>query len=304
MSKAVDLSVNMAGVCFKNPVTTASGTFAARESGQFYDISRLGAVTTKGVSTVAWAGNDTPRIAETYGGMLNAAGLQNPGVDAYIKNELAYLTKLKVPVIANVAGHSVEEYCTVAEKLSETSVSLLELNISCPNVRMGCISFGTDPKLAEHLTREVKRVSKKPVFVKLTPNVTDVTEIARAVEQGGADGVSLINTLMGMRIDLKSRKPLLSNRTGGLSGPAIKPVALRMVYQVRRAIKLPIIGMGGILSGEDAAEFLMAGADMVAIGTAALINPTAPVDILEQLEQVMEREGFSCLREMQLAFVP
>ncbi|NCB30175.1 MAG: dihydroorotate dehydrogenase [Clostridia bacterium] len=298
----MDLSVNIGGITLKAPVTTASGTFSPRESSQFYDISKLGAVTTKGVSTEPWEGNETPRIAETYGGMLNAVGLQNPGIDAYIQTELPYLERFNVPVIANVAGHTVWEYRQVVERLNDTSVAMVELNISCPNVRAGGIGFGSDPGLAERVTSEVKRVAKKPVIVKLTPNVTDITEIARAVEDAGADAVSLINSLIGMRVDLKTRRPLLANRTGGLSGPAIKPVALRMVYQVRRAIKIPIIGMGGIMSGEDAAEFLMTGADMVAVGTAALVNPTAPVDILEELKQVMEREGFASIKEMQTAF--
>ena len=298
----VDLSINFAGLQMKNPVTTASGTFAARESGEFYDISRLGAVITKGVAAEPWAGNPTPRIAETYGGMLNAVGLQNPGVEEYIKKELGYLKAFDVPVIANLAGHSIEEYCAVTEKLNDTDVAMYELNISCPNVKQGGIGFGTDPKMAAEVTEAVKKVSKKPLIVKLTPNVTDITAIAKAVEDAGADAVSLINTLLGMRIDLKSKRLLLANGTGGFSGPAVKPVAIRMVYQVRRAISLPILGLGGIMTGEDAAEFLMAGADAVAVGTAALVNPTAPVDVVEGLRAFMEREGYENIAALKAAF--
>ncbi|MBQ2985065.1 MAG: dihydroorotate dehydrogenase [Clostridia bacterium] len=298
----VDLSINFAGLQMKNPVTTASGTFAPRESGEFYDISRLGAVITKGVAAEPWQGNPTPRIAETYGGMLNAVGLQNPGAEEYIKKDLAYLKDFDVPVIANLAGHSIEEYCAVTEMLNDTGVAMYELNISCPNVKQGGIGFGTDPKMAAEVTAAVKKVSKKPLMVKLTPNVTDITAIAKAVEDAGADAVSLINTLLGMRIDLRTKRPLLANGTGGFSGPAIKPVAIRMVYQVRRAISLPILGLGGIMTGEDAAEFLMAGADAVAVGTAALVNPTAPVDIVEGLRAFMEREGYENIAALKAAF--
>ena len=237
-------------------------------------------------------GNPTPRIAETYGGMLNAVGLQNPGAKAYIEEELPFLAKYDVPVIANLAGHSVEEYCAVTELLNETDVKMFELNISCPNVKEGGIGFGTDPRMAAAVTEAVKKVAKKPLMVKLTPNVTDITAIARAVEDAGADAVSLINTLLGMRIDLRTKKPLLANGTGGFSGPAVKPVAIRMVYGVRRAVKVPILGLGGIMTGEDAAEFLMAGADAVAVGTAALVNPTAPVDVVEGLRAFMEQNGY------------
>ena len=292
MSAKVDLSVNFAGLSLKNPVMTASGTFSAKASGEFYDISRLGAVITKGVAAEPWMGNPTPRIAETYGGMLNAVGLQNPGAKAYIEEELPFLTGYDVPVIANLAGHSVEEYCAVTELLNETDVKMFELNISCPNVKEGGIGFGTDPRMAAAVTEAVKKVAKKPLMVKLTPNVTDITAIARAVEDAGADAVSLINTLLGMRIDLRTKKPLLANGTGGFSGPAVKPVAIRMVYQVRRAVKVPILGLGGIMTGEDAAEFLMAGADAVAVGTAALVNPTAPVDVVEGLRAFMEQNGY------------
>lgn len=299
---SVDLRVNFAGLEMKNPVTTASGTFAARESSEFYDLSRLGAVITKGVAAEPWPGNPTPRIAETYGGMLNAVGLQNPGAEAYLEKELPFLANYDVPVIANLAGHSIDEYCAVTEKLNESAVAMFELNISCPNVKQGGIGFGTDPNMAAAVVRAVKEVSRKPLIVKLTPNVTDITVIARAVEEAGADAISLINTLMGMRIDLRTRRPVLANLTGGFSGPAIKPVAVRMVYQVRRAVSVPILGLGGIMCGEDAAEFLMAGADAVAVGTAALVNPTAPVDVVEGLRAFMEREGFANIAELKAAF--
>lgn len=298
----LDLSVSFAGVHLKNPVTTASGTFSARESGEFYDINKLGAVITKGVASEPWSGNPTPRIAEAYGGMLNAVGLQNPGVEEFIKSELSYLKNFSTPVIANVAGRSIEEYCSVAERLNETDVAILEINISCPNVKKGGIGFGTDPKMAGEVTKAVKAVSKKPIIIKLTPNVTDITEIAKSVEAEGADGISLINTLLGMKIDVQRKKPILANTLGGFSGPAVKPVAVRMVYQVRRAVKLPIIGLGGIMTGEDAAEFIMAGADIVSVGTAALINPTAPVDILEELKIYMEEQGFKTIAQVRDAF--
>lgn len=303
MVNNISLSQTIAGVTFKNPVTTASGAFMPRESGEFYDISRLGAVITKGVFKNPRSGNRTPRIAETYGGMLNSVGLQNPGVHHYIEDDLLYLSGFDVPVIANIAGHSIEEYAEVAEILNDTSVAMLEVNISCPNVKEGGIGFGTDPHMAAAVTKAVRLVSKKPIIVKLTPNVTDITEIARAVEGAGADCVSLINTLHGMRIDVKSRRAVLANKTGGFSGPAVKPVALSMVYRVRKAIRIPIFGLGGITTGEDAMEFIMAGANMVCVGTAALFNPTAPVDILDELTALMRREGFSSLSDIREAFV-
>jgi len=301
-NKNIDLQVNIAGITFKNPVTTASGTFSAKDSSRFYDPSRLGAVITKGVASVPWDGNPTPRIAESYGGMLNSVGLQNPGVDQYIAEELRYLNAFDVPVIANVAGKSIEEYCEVVEKLNETNVAMMEINISCPNVKEGGISFGTDANMAAALTRQVKKESKKHLILKLTPNVSDITEIARAVESEGADCISLINTLLGMRIDSHKRMPILANKMGGLSGPAIKPVALRMVYQVRRAVGVPIIGLGGIMTGEDAVEFLLAGADAVSVGTAALINPVAPIDIIDGLQRYMETQGFKNIQELKEAY--
>ncbi len=302
-NQEADLSVTIAGVTLDNPITTASGTFSARESGAFYDINELGAMITKGVSAEPWEGNPTPRIAETYGGMLNSIGLQNPGTDAFIEDELPYLRTFQPRLIVNVAGRSVAGYCTAAEKLSEADVDLLEINISCPNIKEGGISFGADSKMAAEITREIKKVSAKPILMKLTPNVTDITEIAKAVESEGADGVSLINTLLGMRIDVHNKKPVLWNGMGGLSGPAVKPVAVRMVYQVRRAVNIPIIGLGGIMSGEDAAEFLMAGADAVSVGTAALVDPASPVRIKKELIEFMDRYGYQNLRQIREALL-
>lgn len=299
----IDLSVNIAGITLKNPITTASGTFSARESGEFYDLNELGAMITKGVANIPWDGNHTPRIAETYGGMLNSVGLQNPGIDYFIANELPYLKQFDTKVIVNVVGRSIEDYCEVAEKLSDTAVDMLEINISCPNVKKGGIGFGTHSEMAAKVTQEVRKVSKKPMIIKLTPNVTDITEIARAVEAEGADAVSLINTLLGMKIDVHKRKHVLANKMGGFSGPAIKPVAVRMVYQVRRAVKIPIIGLGGIMTGEDVVEFIMAGADAVSVGTAAFANPTAPVDIKKELLEYMERYGFKALQQIREAFL-
>lgn len=291
-----DLHVKLCGLTLKNPIITASGTFSAAASGKFYDYSRLGAVTAKGVAIVPWAGNPVPRVAESKSGMLNAIGLENPGVERFLAEDLP---KLKdgvgssgTKIIANVAGHSIDDYVRCAEILNASDVDMLELNISCPNVSEGGVTFGTDPKLAEKTTRSVRDVVTKPLIVKLTPNVTDIAEIARAAEAAGADAVSLINTITGMRIDVRRRAFVLANKTGGLSGPAVLPVAIRMTYQVARAVKLPVIGMGGVMSGEDAAEFLMAGAMAVAVGTAALVDPTAPVRILEELEAFMDEAGF------------
>ena len=294
----IDMKVKLAGLTLKNPVTTASGTFSAKDSGKFYDISALGAVITKGVASTPWAGNNTPRIAESYGGMINAVGLQNPGVDKYIEDELPYLNNFDVPVIVNVVGKSIPEYCEVVEKLSDTNVAMMEINISCPNVKEGGISFGVDPKMASELTKQVRKVSKKPLILKLTPNVSDITEIAKAVEAEGADCISLINTLLSMKIDIYKKKPILANIMGGLSGPAIKPVAVRMVYQTRKAVKIPIIGLGGIMTGEDAVEFLMAGADAVSVGTASLVNPMAPINIIAEIEEYMKAQGFKSIAEL------
>ncbi len=297
-NQTTDLSVTLAGVRLDNPITTASGTFSARESGEFFDINELGAVITKGVAPEPWEGNPTPRIAETHGGMLNSVGLQNPGIDMFIREELPYLKTFRPKIIVNVVGKSIGEYRTVVEKLSDTDVDMLEINISCPNIKEGGISFGADPKMTAEITREIKKSARKPIIMKLTPNVTDITEIARAAESEGADGISLINTLLGMRIDVHNKRPVLWNRMGGLSGPAIKPIAVRMVYQVRRAVKLPIIGLGGIMTGEDAAEFLMAGADAVSVGTAALVDPTAPVRIKRELIEFMNQYGYQNLQQI------
>lgn len=287
----MDMSIDFCGIKWKNPVTTAAGTFTASESGKYYDLAALGAVTTKGVSSVAWDGNQTPRIAETFGGMLNSVGLQNPGVDSYIENELKYLKSIDVTVIANVAGHNISEYCEVVRKLNETDTDILEINVSCPNISKGGISLGTNADDVAELTREIKKITDKPIIIKLSPNVTDICEIAMAAEKAGADGLSLINTLLGMRIDLNTGKPVLANMTGGFSGPAIKPVAIAAVYRVSNCVDIPIIGMGGIMTGEDAYEFLLAGATAVAVGTAALIDPVAPVRIVDELEECYKKYG-------------
>ena len=296
---SINTAVNIAGVEMKNPVTTASGTFGSgKEFAEFVDLNLLGAVTVKGVADQPWKGNNTPRIAETYGGMLNSVGLQNPGAKYFIENDIPFLRQFDTKIIVNLCGHSIEEYCAVAETMSEADVDMFELNISCPNVSAGGITFGTEPKMAEKVVSEVKKYSKKPMIVKLTPNVTDVTEIARAAEAGGADGLSLINTLLGMRIDINKRKPVLANKVGGFSGPAIKPVAVRMVYQVAKATNLPIIGMGGISTWEDAIEFIMAGATGVAVGTANFANPFATVEIVKGIEEFMQTNGIKDLAEI------
>lgn len=294
-----DLSIQIAGVEMKNPVMTASGTFGSgREYGEYVDLNRLGAVVVKGIASTPWKGNSAPRVAETYGGMLNSVGLQNPGVRAFMEKDIPFLRRYDTKIIVNVCGKTLEEYCDVVERLQDADIDLLELNISCPNVKEGGVSFGTDPHMVELVTREVKRYARQPLIVKLTPNVTDIVTIAKAAEAGGADGISLINTLLGMAIDIHRRKPILANIVGGLSGPAIKPVALRMVYQVAKAVKLPIIGMGGIMNAEDALEFMMAGATAVAVGTANFINPRATIDILEGIEGYLResKEELEALR--------
>lgn len=285
-----NLSVDIAGVKMKNPVTVASGTFGSgREYREFIDLSDLGAVTIKGVSSNAWNGNDAPRIAETYGGMLNSVGLQNPGVKFIKKFEIPFLKQYDTKIIVNVCGHTVQEYCDVVESLYDEDIDLLELNISCPNVKEGGISFGTNPFKVEEVVREVKKHAKQPLIVKLSPNVTDITEIAKAAVSGGADALSLINTLLGMKIDIHKRKPILANKVGGLSGPAIKPIAVRMVYQVAQSVNVPIIGMGGIMTGEDAIEFILAGATMIAVGTANFTNPHVSIDVLKAIEEYMDK---------------
>ena len=292
-------SVTIAGVEFKNPVTTASGTFGSgMEYGEFVDLNRLGAVTTKGVANLPWPGNPTPRVAETYGGMLNAIGLQNPGVEVLLSRDIPFLKQYDTKIIVNVCGRTTKDYVEVVERLSDSPVDLLEINISCPNVKEGGIAFGQNPAMVEESTREIKCHAKQPVVMKLSPNVTDITEMARAAQAGGADALSLINTLTGMKIDIKTRRFLLANRTGGLSGPAIKPVALRMVYQVANAVNLPVIGMGGIATAEDALEFLMAGATMVAIGTANFVNPRATLDVIEGIEAYMQENRLEEIKEL------
>ena len=288
----MNTKVNIAGVEFKNPVMVASGTFGSgAEYDEFVDLNRLGAVVTKGVANVPWEGNPTPRIAETYGGMLNAVGLQNPGYDLFAKRDIPYLKKYDTNIIVNVCGRTTEDYIDVVEKLGHEEVDMLEINISCPNVKHGGIAFGQDPKAVEAITKEVKKVAKQPVIMKLSPNVTDITEMAKAAEAGGADALSLINTLTGMQINVERQKFVLANKTGGLSGPAIKPVAVRMVYQVANAVKVPIIGMGGITNAKDAMEFILAGATAVSVGTANFNNPHTTIDVMEGIEDYMKRHN-------------
>lgn len=295
----MNLSVDFAGVSMKNPVTTASGTFGSgAEYGEFVDLNRLGAVTTKGVASVPWAGNPTPRVCETYGGMLNAIGLQNPGIDVFAERDIPYLKQYDTRIIVNVCGHTTEEYLEVVERLAQEDVDLLEINISCPNVKEGGIAFGQNPKLVEEITSKIKQKARQPVIMKLSPNVTDITETARAAEAGGADALSLINTLTGMKIDIYRRDFALANKTGGLSGPAVKPVAVRMVYQVAHAVSLPVLGMGGIRTAQDALEFIMAGASMVAVGTANFQEPDATIRVLEGMEEFMRQQNVKDIREL------
>ena len=283
--------VTIAGVEFKNPVMTASGTFGSgMEYGEFVDLNKLGAVVTKGVASVPWPGNPTPRVTEVYGGMLNAIGLQNPGIDVFIERDLKFLQQFDTRVIVNVCGKTTEDYIDVVEKLGDTNVDMLEINVSCPNVKEGAIAFGQKADALYNITSEIKKHAKQPIIMKLSPNVTDITEMARAAESAGADALSLINTLTGMKIDIYKRNFALANKTGGMSGPAIKPVAVRMVYQVANAVKIPIIGMGGIASAEDALEFMMAGATGVAVGAMNFINPYATVETVEGIEKFMEQQ--------------
>lgn len=295
----MNMSVKIAGVEFKNPVMEASGTFGSGvEYSEFVDLNRLGAVVTKGVANVPWPGNPTPRIAETYGGMMNAIGLQNPGIDVFVKRDIPFLKQYDTKIIVNVCGKSTEDYLEVVERLSDEPVDMLEINISCPNVKEGGIAFGQDPKAVEAITRAVKAHAKQPVIMKLSPNVTDITVMAKAAEAGGTDAISLINTLTGMKIDIHKRAFALANKTGGLSGPAIKPVAVRMVYQAAQAVKVPIIGMGGIMNGDDALEFILAGASAVAIGTANFHNPYATVEAVDGIRAYMERYGVEDVKEL------
>lgn len=295
----MNMKVNIAGVELKNPVMTASGTFGSGEEySELVNLSRLGAVVTKGVANVPWPGNPAPRIAETYGGMINAIGLQNPGIDVFIKRDIPFLKQYDTRIIVNVCGKSKEDYIEVVERLADEPVDLLEINISCPNVKEGGIAFGQRPDAAYEITKAVKERAKRPVIMKLSPNVTDITEMARAVEAGGADAVSLINTLTGMKIDIHRRRFAVANKTGGLSGPAIKPVALRMVYQTANAVKLPVIGMGGIAGAEDAIEFILAGATAVSVGTANFANPFTTEEVAAGIEDYMRKYNIEDINEL------
>lgn len=295
----MNTEVKIAGVTFKNPVMTASGTFGSgMEYSDFVDLNRLGAVVTKGVANVPWEGNSTPRVAEVYGGMLNAIGLQNPGIDVFMERDLEFLKNYDTNVIVNVCGKTVEDYLEVVERLSDTSVSMLEINVSCPNVKEGAIAFGQKADSLYDITSQIKKKARQPVIMKLSPNVTDITEMAKAAEAAGADALSMINTITGMKIDIYRKKFVLANKTGGMSGPAVKPVAVRMVYQTAQAVKIPIIGMGGIGSAEDAIEFLLAGASAVAVGAMNFVNPYTTVEVVEGIEAYMKQYGIENVTEL------
>ena len=295
----MNTSVNLCGVTLKNPVKTASGTFGSgAEYSQFVDLNKLGAVVTKGVAAVPWMGNPAPRVAEVYGGMLNAVGLQNPGIDLFCERDIPFLQQYDTKIIVNVCGHSTEEYVEVVERLAEEPIDMMEINISCPNVKEGGIAFGTDPKAVEAITKEVKKHAKQPIIMKLSPNVTDIAEMAKAAEAGGADALSLINTITGMKIDINRRKFVLANKTGGMSGPAIHPVAVRMVYQTAQAVKVPIIGMGGISNADDAIEMILAGATAVSIGTANFVDPHTTEKVVEGIEAYMKKYQVEDMKEL------
>ena len=295
----MNMSVDLCGVTLKNPVMTASGTFGAGEEySEFVDLNRLGAVVTKGVANVPWEGNQTPRVAEVYGGMLNAIGLQNPGIDLFIERDIPFLKQYDTKIIVNVCGHTTEEYIEVVERLADQPVDMLEINISCPNVKEGGIAFGQNPKMVETITSEIKKHAKQPVIMKLSPNVTDITETAKAAEAGGADALSLINTLTGMKIDVNRRCFVLANKTGGMSGPAVHPIAVRRVYQCAQSVNVPIIGMGGIMNSEDAIEMILAGATAVSVGTANFTNPRATVEIIDGIAAYMEKYQVSDIKEL------
>jgi len=295
----MNTKINLAGVELKNPVMTASGTFGSgMEYSEFVDLNKLGAVVTKGVANVPWPGNPTPRIAETYGGMINAIGLQNPGIDVFCERDIPFLKKYDTKIIVNVCGKSERDYVEVVERLAGEPVDMLEINISCPNVKEGGIAFGQNASNIEHITKAIKNVAKQPVIMKLSPNVTDITEMAKAAEAGGADVLSLINTITGMKIDINRQTFAVANKTGGLSGPAVKPVAVRMVYQVANAVKIPIIGMGGIATAEDALEFILAGATAVSIGTANFHNPRTTLEVIEGIEKYMVNKGVSDINDL------
>ena len=291
--------VNLAGVLLKNPIMTASGTFGSgQEYSEFVDLNKLGAVVTKGVANVPWPGNPTPRVAEVYGGMLNAIGLQNPGIDVFVQRDIPFLTHYDTRIIVNVCGKTASDYIEVVERLAEQPVDMLEINISCPNVKEGGIAFGQNAASVEEITKEVKKYARQPVIMKLSPNVTDITEMAKAAEAGGADVISLINTLTGMKIDVNRRKFALANRTGGMSGPAVHPIAVRMVYQAAQAVNIPIIGMGGVQSTEDALELILAGATAVSVGTANFFNPYATVEIADGIQAFLEKQKVEDINEL------
>lgn len=295
----MNTQVTIAGVTFKNPVMTASGTFGSgMEYSDFVDLNRLGAVVTKAVANVPWEGNPTPRVAEVYGGMLNAIGLQNPGIDVFMERDIPFLKKYDTRIIVNVCGKTVEDYLDVVERLGDEPVDMLEINVSCPNVKEGAIAFGQKADSLYDITSRIKKIARQPIIMKLSPNVTDIAEMARAAEAAGADALSMINTITGMKIDIHRRKFVLANKTGGMSGPAIKPVAVRMVYQAAQAVKIPIIGMGGIANGEDAVEFLLAGASAVAVGAMNFVNPYATVEVAEGIEAYMKRYGIEKVTDL------
>ena len=295
----MDMRVKIAGVEWNNPVTVASGTFGSGEEyREFVDLNRLGAVTTKGVANVPWPGNPTPRVAEIHSGMMNAIGLQNPGIDVFCKRDIPFLRQYDTKIIVNVCGRSTEDYCEVVERLANEDVDMLEINISCPNVKEGGIAFGQNPKAAEEITRAVKKYAKQPVIMKLSPNVTSISEMAKAVEAGGADAISLINTLTGMKIDINRKTFALANKTGGVSGPAIHPIAVRMVYEAANAVNVPIIGMGGIETAEDAIEMLLVGASAVSVGTANFYNPNVTMEIVDGIARYMEQNHFASVQDM------
>ena len=295
----IKTSVNLCGVELKNPVMVASGTFGSgAEYSEFVDLNRLGAVVTKGVANIPWPGNPTPRVAEVYGGMLNAVGLQNPGIDVFCERDIPFLKNYDTKIIVNVCGKSTKDYLEVVERLADEPIDMMEINISCPNVKEGGIAFGQDPKLVEQITSDIKKIAKQPVIMKLSPNVTDITEMARAAEAGGADCLSLINTLTGMKIDIDRRTFVLANKTGGMSGPAIHPIAVRMVYQTAQAVKLPLIGMGGIATAEDAIEMILAGATAVSVGTANFVDPCTTIKVVEGIEKYMRKYGVKDINEL------
>ncbi|EPR12726.1 dihydroorotate dehydrogenase [Ruminiclostridium papyrosolvens] len=299
MSNKIDLSTNIAGVQFDNPVIMASGTYGfGKEYSEYVDLNQIGGISVKGLTLKERKGNKPPRIAETPAGILNSVGLQNPGVESFITEDLPFLKNYKTKIIANIAGNTIEEYCKMAEILGDSDVDAIEMNVSCPNVKAGCLAFGTTPKGIEEITSAVKKYCKQPLIVKLTPNVSDIKSIATAAEGAGADCISLINTILGLAIDINKKKPILANNFGGLSGPAVKPIALRMVYEAAHSVKIPVIGMGGITSWEDAVEFMLAGASAVMVGTANFVNPTIPIEIVNGIEKYLERHGHTSLNEI------